>query len=262
MLTPVERKYFYEIGLTCRRLGWKVCDETRHAIGRAALGEFKSHKVFTAGDYDRVFKKLIELRNPNNISAVMDVLAFVNHDVAQARHLPVVKPGKPKRKYGSGGKPALRRYPSQYEMTTEVDDPGARKRRIYVIERLFAPALVDKVCFDRWQVRDWRELDLPQLTELRDLLKARLGKFITKVKAGKIDYDFGFSFFNPQTGRVFPNEAVIAILLRRGVRVDMRDNRSHRDRAPLKANDHDARPVCNSGGHTDSSTARAVEVPF
>lgn len=222
MLTPVERKYFYEVALTCRRLGWKVCDETRHAIGRWALGDFGSHKLFTAGDYDRIFKKLIELRDPNNISAVMDVLAFVNHDVAQAAHVPVVKPGKPRR-----SQQPPRRYASQYERMTEVDDPGARKRRVYVISRLFSPSLIDQIYSDRWhdlwdRKRDWRELPLPHLTDLRDLLKSRLGKFITKVKTGAIDYDFGFSLFNPETGRDFPNDAIIAILLRRGRPVDMR----------------------------------------
>lgn len=223
MLTLVEKKYFFEVGLTCRRLGWKVCDETRHAIGRWALGEFRSHKLFSAGDYDRIFKKMVELRNPHNISAVMDVLAFVNHDVAQARHVPVVRPGKPRRK---SDPPRTR--PSPYERMTEVDDSGERKRLVYVIGRLFMPPLIDQVFCERWhdlwdRNRDWREMPLPELTEVRDLLKARLSKFITKVKTGRIRHDFGFSLFNPDTGRDFPNKEIIAILLRRGEPVDMRD---------------------------------------
>lgn len=226
MLTLVERKYFFEIGLTCRRLGWKVCDETRHAIGRWALGEFRSHKLFTAGDYDRIFKKMVELRNPLNISAVMDVLAFVNHDVAQARHVPVVRPGKPRR-----SQQPPRRRPSQYERMTAVDDSGERKRLVYVIGRLFTPPLIDQVFCDRWRHlwdrnRDWREMPLPELTELRDLLKARLSKFITKVKTGRIRHDFGFSLFNPNTGRDFSNAAIIALLLRRGEPVDMRERQN------------------------------------
>jgi hypothetical protein len=217
MIPDVAKKHFAEWRDVCQVRGWSSSDRAlRHAVYQAALGEDKDWQHFNDADWDRVFARLKRLLDPDDLNAVMEVERYINHDVAQANHEPVVQPGKPR-----GRTYELRSTPSRYERKTEVDDPGERKRRVYGISRLFEPRLIDSICRDRWDRSDWQDMPLPQLTELRDLLKNRLGKFITKVKQGRINYDFGFALNNPATGRDFSNGDIIARLLKRGVPVRM-----------------------------------------
>jgi hypothetical protein len=217
-MTPTEGKYWRLWRDVCGVRGWKSGDSSiRHAMHRAALGEYKSHLLFTHADWDRVFPQLQLLLDPDNLDAALAVVNYINHDAAQATHQPVVTPGKPRRKTYE-----LRARPSRYERITEVDDAGERRRLCYVVSRLFEPRLIDHVCRDRWDRSDWQDLPLPQLTELRDLLKTRLSKFITKVKQGKINYEFGFSIVNKDTYREFLSNAdIITRLLQRGAPVRM-----------------------------------------
>lgn len=221
MLSKTDRKYFATWRDVCRVRGWKSDnDSIRYAFHRS-IDVPESHLQFTLAHWDRVFPQLKLLLDPDNLNAALKVVSYLNHDAAQAAHVPVVAPGKPRRKNA-----APRRWASRYERITDVDDPGERKRLRYVIERLFEPRLIDAICRDRWERSDWQDLPLPQLTELRDLLKARLSKFITKVKQGKVTYDFPFSIItNTETGLYYSNAWIIATLLHRGVPVRMHPDR-------------------------------------
>ena len=166
------------------------------------------------------------------------------HDAARHAHVPETKPGKRFYKLRNTEQAEDRRKaalaarlarPSRYEETTPVDDPGERKRLVYFIGRLFEPALIRHFSRNLDDTAAWEELPIPQLLALRDVLRNRLSKWLTK---NKETHRFGFSTAatNPRsrTG-IKTNDEIIGILLDRGQKIDMRAA------APVR---EETEPVC------------------
>jgi hypothetical protein len=149
-----------------------------------------------------------------DLDAAIELVAYENHAAALAIHQPVISPGK---KYRSRGQ--TRAFASKYEQMPNQDDPGERRRIVYVISRLFEPPLVKKMVADLFHTsREFRDLPLSQLILLRDLLKSRLGKWLTAVKDGApgLDQLRAIPLCNPITGRPSSNKDIIKALLKRG----------------------------------------------
>ncbi len=208
-LTPHERKYFQMWRNVCIAKCWKQGDDSkRHAVHILALGEDKTHKAFTNCDWDRVYAALKTLADTEDLDALIEQNAYEIKDQAQKTHRPVPNPGQKTRKANR-----QRTWSSKYERMSRQDDPGERKRLLYVITRLFDEPFITFISRDRFDRADWRILDIPDLTELRDILKTRLEQFIAKVLAGKIEYDFGFYIYNPRTGDPLAVKTIIAHIL-------------------------------------------------
>lgn len=182
----------------------------------AVFGEARSWTSFGDPEVDRIKIALENRIDDLNLGAAIEGNSYEAHDAAQAAHLPVVRPGK-----AASRKPYPRRHASRYEAETAVDDPGHRRRLVYWISRLFSPAYIRRVAGDLHRTADWESLQVPQLMLLKDTLKNRLGKWLTRHKDG---HDFGFSIQsrNPRsTTGVLTNEELIVELLSRRICLDL-----------------------------------------
>jgi len=206
----------------CARWGWRTGDNAlRHAVTVQALGMERSSNDFSPRDWDRIFAQLAILQDDLDLAAQIERIAYTQHDAAQAAHVPEVQPGKPRRQ----GQPA-RTTPSRYERTTRTEDPGERRRLLWFISRLFQPELIRHLSVDLYDLAAWEDLDIPRLTQLRDALRNRLSKWLTRAKLDPRAH--GLPRGVPvapgsRTGRP-TNEAYITALLARGIPVDMRDD--------------------------------------
>ena len=158
-----------------------------------------------------------------NLGAIMEGDQYRAHDAAQAEHTPAVRPGKAELRKAERRKQQPRSRASRYELETPEDDPGRRRRLVYWISRLFAPAYIRRVVGDLCGTIDWEALPIPRLLLLKDTLKNRLGKWLTRHKE---NHDFGFPIHsrNPRsTTGLLTNEELIAELLVRGICLDLTD---------------------------------------
>lgn len=188
-------------------------DQFRAQLTADVFGAPRSWATFTDPDVDRIKVALQRRIDGLNLGAIIRECEYRAHDEAQAELVPVVRTGRQREKRGK----RPRRYASRYEQETEVDDPGRRRRLAYWISRLFAAAYIRKVAGDLCGAADWVALPMPQLLLLKDTLKNRLGKWLTRHKE---KHDFGFSIHsrNPRsTTGLLTNEELIAELLVRGI---------------------------------------------
>lgn len=190
----------------------------RAEITREVFHGERSWSTFGDHEVDRMKAALTAKLRAPNLGAEMEAGAYRTHDAAQAAHVPAVQPGKQER-----AKPQPRTWASRYERETAADDPGTRRRMVYWIGGLFDAGYIRTLVVDLDDTADWDALPIPRLMELKDTLKNRLGKWLTRHKE---HYDFGFSIAsrNPRsTTGLLTNDELIAELLHRGVRVDIRD---------------------------------------
>jgi len=151
-MSPGQERYYWSLWkAACEQQGWEQKDsDKRHAVHIQALGRDKSHKDFTNADFDRVKAVLMVFKDPDNVSARMQLDAYEACD-QEPRGLPFRK----------------------YDRAPEADDPGERKRLVYRIKQLFPEPYIEKVCADQFQTRRWQDLPISSLTLLRDLLVNR-----------------------------------------------------------------------------------------
>jgi hypothetical protein len=192
--------------------GW---DGARREVEREkltveAFGSALSWSTFDNREVDRM--KAVLNAELGNLEGMIAVAKFNKHDAAQAAHRPQVIPGR---------RHPARAWASRYESETNEDDPGERRRLLYVIGQLFEPSLIRAIAVDLYDAADWQSLSLPKLTALRDLLMARLSKFLTRVKKGELPCDLGIPLFDPATGRPVSNLNLIGALQRWGKPVCM-----------------------------------------
>lgn len=191
-------------------------NELRAEITVQVFGGPRSWATFRDPEVDRM-KVALQLRLDDlDLNASIADEQYRAHDAAQAAHVPTVRPGQAQQR-----RKEPRRWASRYERETAVDDPGRRRRLVYWISRLFAPPYIRRVAGDQFGTTDWQGLPLPQLMLLKDTLKSRLSKWLTKHKE---KHDFGFSIAsrNPRsTTGLLTNEEVIAELLERGICLDL-----------------------------------------
>ncbi|GEM_PF-5251737 len=241
-----------------QREGWHTSLAREIGRERLTIELFKAPRSwaqFTNPDVDRMKRFLITRLAPHDLQAQMELAKMEEHDAAQAAHVPEIAPGKrfyqlrknPRREQAREQNLAARlEHPSIYEQQTAVDDPCERRRLVYFIERLFAPALIRHFAVNIDDTARWEELPLPQLAALRDNLRNRLGKWLTKHKA---THDFGFSVAarNPRArGPWMSNDEIIAELLKRAIIIDMaaKPRSSHRESgSPAAASRHEAADV-------------------
>jgi hypothetical protein len=209
---PEEKKYRQLWRAACIAQGWKQSDRDRRmAVHVCLFGSPISSTEFKHHHFDRTIALFRLLANSVNLDAAIATVQYENHDAAQARHRPVIQPGQtfPDRDYAS-----------KYEKETRVDDPGERKRCVYKISRLFAPALVDQVKRDIIQTaRPWDDLDLPDLILLRDRLNSYLGTWLTKAKREPDAAKLVGIPVRGDDGLVLSNKELIKRLLKRGIPV-------------------------------------------
>jgi hypothetical protein len=170
-----EMKYLQLWKEACAAQGWKAHDrELRMRIHTRLFGSPISSTVFRHHHFDRTIKLFKLLANSVDLDSAIEVVGYENHDSAQADHQPIIRPGRTF---------PHRDHPSKYEAETSVDDPGERRRCVYVIGRLFRPDDIDDIKRDLFATaRPWDELDIPDLIQLRDTLKSRLGAWLTAAK--------------------------------------------------------------------------------
>ncbi len=190
----------------------------RAELTLAVFGAPRSWTSFGQPEVDRMKGALQQRLGEFNLTAAIEGDSYEAHDAAQAAHVPVVRPGKVESR-----KSYPRRHASRYEAETAVDDPGRRRRLVYWVSRLFSPAYIRRVAGDLHDTAKWESLAIPQLMLLKDTLKNRLGKWLTRHKEC---HDFGFSIQsrNPRsTTGLLTNEELIAELLGRGICLDLSD---------------------------------------
>lgn len=196
-------------------LGPTAREVERERITVEVFGRARSWSEFGDPEVDRMKQALLARLDPANIRAGVAVVQYEERDAAQAAHEPDVRSGRHRRR--------PRSYASRYEQHSEADDPGERQRLCWFIGRLFQPDYIRAICTDRWDTAAWKEMPLPQLIELRDLLRQRLSKWLTRHKAS---HDFGFSIAsrNPRSiSGLLTNEELISELLQRGVPVPLQE---------------------------------------
>ncbi len=219
--TPVRRKYFLMWKKACEAHGWKSSDDSkRHAFHLSTFGKNISSKDFEVNHWDRVFVALKVLIDDLDLAAQIEQIAMDEYGAAKATHKATVKPGK--RNPG-------RTRASQYEEMPEADHPGERRRLEYFISRLFMPSYIRAISVNRFDEADWMRLSLRDMTDLRDLLRNRLSKWLTTAKltpdAHRLPQGIPIS---PRSRSGIPtNEQYIQALLDRGSPVDMRDQVAH-----------------------------------
>mgnify|MGYP006958840344 CR=1 FL=1 len=216
MNTEQRTMLFAMLQRIVRAEGVKDATAFRREFTEEVFGEPRSWAEFGNPEVDRMKVALQQRLDELNLGAIIKGAQYRAHDGAQAGHVPVVTPGKQWQR-----RPAARKFASRYERMADVDDPGERARSVYFISRLFSPAYIRRVVGDLFSTADWEDLPIPRLTHLKDALKNRLGKWLTKHKE---TYAFGFSIANTNSRSRFallPNEKIIGELLQRGVCVDM-----------------------------------------
>jgi hypothetical protein len=182
-LSPVEAKYWRMWKAACAAQNWKQSDrDLRMEVHRRTLGAPFSLTEFKPCHFDRIFPLFKLLADSIDLDAALKVVQFENHDAAQATHEPVIKLGK-KYREAEPGRGIIPRRASRYEKETRADDPGERKRCVYVIGRLFRAEDIEQIKADLFSTsRPWDELDIPDLIMLRDTLCNRLGTWLTAAK--------------------------------------------------------------------------------
>lgn len=216
---PEEKKYHQLWRAACIAQGWNQSDRDRRmAVHVCLFGSPISSTEFKHHHFDRTIALFRHLANSIDLDRALEMVRYENHDAAQATHKPVIRAGL--------GFPD-RDYPSKYEKETSVDDPGERKRCVYKISRLFAPALVDQVKRDIVQTaRQWDDLELPDLILLRDRLNSYLGTWLTKAKREPDAAKLVGVPVRGDDGNVLSNKELIKRLLKRGIVVNI-TNRQH-----------------------------------
>jgi hypothetical protein len=204
-LTPEQRKYWQLWREACTAQGWNQNDRAqRMAVHHRLFGAPISLTEFRHQHFDRAIPLFRHLSSAVDLDAAIALVQFEDHDAAQAKHQPVVRPGR--------NNPD-RAHPRKYEDATAVDDPGQRRRCLYVLSRLFEPALLTEISRDLFSTaKPWDELTIPQLLLLRDTLKSRLGKWLTRAKEGGPGHD-QLAGLQTRTGS---NVQLIEALVKRG----------------------------------------------
>ncbi|HEX4084334.1 MAG TPA: hypothetical protein VHY22_05450 [Chthoniobacteraceae bacterium] len=216
--TPEELKYLALWRDACLAQGWKSGDrELRMRIHTRLFGAPISSTGFSHAHFDRAIKLFKLLANSTDLDAAIELVGYEAHDAAQATHQPVIRPGK---------KFPQRRHASIYEQETRTNDPGERRRCVYVISRLFDPPYIDKIKRDLFSTaRPWDELDIPDLAHLRDILRTRLSKWLTAAKQDpRAQETLGIDLAsrNPRSpSGIASNAELIKRLLKRGKPVQM-----------------------------------------
>lgn len=186
-------------------------EELRPQLTAAEFGAARSWAAFGDAEVDRMKAALKQRMDELNLDAIIEGEQYHAHDAAQAAHVP------------AKGRRQPRRFAGRYERMTDVDDPGERRRAVYWISRLFSPPYIRRVVGDLFATTEWEALTMPRLLHLKDTLKNRLGKWLTKHKE---KHDFGFSIAsrNPRSRtRLMTNEALIGELLARGICLDLHE---------------------------------------
>lgn len=242
-MTSGERNLLFGLfAKVARGLGPAAREIEREKLTVEVFGRARSWSTFTHGDVDRMKAALETRRREHDLAPRIEAGAYRTHDAAQAAHVPVVRLGKRER-----AKSFPRHHASRYEQQTPVDDPGARRRLVFWIGRLFEPAYIRSLVVDLDDTADWESLPIPQLLALKETLKNRLGKWLTRHKE---HYAFGFNIAsrNPRStteaaegnrggrkgGRagLLTNDELIGELLSRGLRVDMREETARAEDEP------------------------------
>lgn len=220
-MSPDQRTMLFGMAQRIARAMGMTLDDLRDSMTLAEFGGPRSWATFGDPEVDRMKIALKRRINELNLDAIIEGEQYHAHDEAQAHHVPEVRPGKAAQRKAQRQHVSPRRWASRYERETDEDDPGRRRRLVYWIGRLFAPAYIHRVCGDQFATLDWEALPLPRLLLLKDTLKNRLGKWLTKHKE---THDFGFSIRsrNPRsrTG-LLTNEELIRELLERGICLDL-----------------------------------------
>jgi hypothetical protein len=218
-MTDAQRTMLFSLFSRCARgLGPIARERKREQITIEVFGEPRSWAAFGDREVDRMKPALQALVRALELAPRIESEAYRTHDAAQAAHVPAVRPGKRER-----AKPEPRPWASRYEARTAANDPGERRRLIYWIGRLFDTGYIRSLARGLDDTADWESLPIPDLLALKDTLKNRLGKWLTRHKE---TYDFGFSITsrNPRsTTGLLTNDEVIAELLARALRVDIRE---------------------------------------
>ncbi len=150
------RRYRATWANCCKEQGWNVNDDARRAaVTRAAIGRDKSSTAFTNRELDHVLKELRKLAGPVNLAAQIEAV--------------------------------------QYE---QGEDPGETRRLLHTIDRLSAAigqaldrdggAYIESCVTDLHDSSLWRELPVAPLTNLRNLLRSRLSRIVSHIKAGQL----------------------------------------------------------------------------
>lgn len=218
-MTPAQRTMLFSLFARLAKGRSPIERELlRERVTLDVFGGRRSWSAFGNAEVDRMKAALQSRLRETDLAPAIESGAYHTHDEAQAAHVPVVRPGRRER-----AKPQPRRHASRYEAETAADDPGRRRRLVFWIGGLFDAGYIRAVCVDLEDTTDWDALPIPQLLALKDTLKNRLGKWLTR---NKELYDFGFSIRsrNPRsTTGLLTNEEVIGELLSRGLRVDIRE---------------------------------------
>jgi hypothetical protein len=205
-------------------------DAERSRITESLFGKLISWSEFTEHHIDRMKRHLMVIVDGADLDSAIEVVRYEERDRAVAAHIPVPRPGK--RQYSLRGGP--RRHASIYEKIAPADDPGERRRLIWFVSHLFDESYIRRFACDIDGVTEWRDLPLPQLAALRDVLANRLSSWLTHAKQQPhaeqlIGVNIASSNPRSPTG-IASNKDLIHRLLDRGKPVSLISRKQLKDR--------------------------------